>query len=58
MEFGGVRFESLSRTITSVSNHLLSGDFYLLHDPITLLDVVGVNNLSDEAFPDERFHAT
>ena len=58
VELGGVRFESLSHTTTWVCNHIPFSGYYLFHDSITLLDAVEANNLSNEVFLDERFHAT
>ena len=49
---GGVKFQSLSQTIAWVCSDLLSTDYFVFKDIMTLLDLIGISDLSDSDFID------
>ena len=58
VDLGGVKFQSLSQTITWVSSNLPAGSYHVFMDLNTLLDALGSSHLADKDFIDEKYHAT
>ena len=58
IEIGGVQFQSLSQTIAWVRQELPSNAYFVFQDVMTLLDLLGTSNLSDNDFLDGQYKAT
>ena len=57
IEIGGVHFQSLSQTIAWVRTSLPSNAYFVFQDIMTLLDLIGTSNLSDNDFLDGQYKA-
>ena len=57
IEIGGVYFQLFSQTIVWVRNHLPSNNYSFFQDVITLLDLIGTSNLTDNEFLDGQYKA-
>ena len=58
VEIGGVHFQSLAYTTSWAKNELSFNDYSVFQDVITLLDLIGNSNLSDNDFLDGKYKAS
>ena len=55
IDIGGVYFQSLSQNIAWVRKYLPSNFYFVFQDVMTLLDLIGTSNLSDNEFLDGQY---
>ena len=58
VEIGGIQFQSLHQTIAWVRDELPSFAYFVFQDTVTLLDMIGSTNRSDDDFLGGQFKAS